>query len=62
MPNENETMIRMREKWIFITETKNTLNKDFILQQRDGGISLLIKDTWYLWGKNSKNMQLLDVL
>ncbi len=21
-----------------------------------------IKDTWYLWGKNSENMQLLDVL
>ncbi len=22
----------------------------------------LIKDTWYLWGKNSKNRQLLDIL
>ncbi len=22
----------------------------------------LLKDTWYLWGKNSENMQLLDVL
>ncbi len=21
-----------------------------------------LKDTWYLWGKNSENMQLLDVL
>ncbi len=24
--------------------------------------SLNVKDTWYLWGKNSENMQLLDVL
>ncbi len=23
---------------------------------------IIIKDTWYLWAKNSENMQLLDVL
>ncbi len=26
------------------------------------GAPSLVKDTWYLWGKNSENLQLLDVL